>query len=149
MFENAGGKIKALAIFLFVIGIICSLICAVVFGRTAPDRWGDTKFNFLSFILILAGGGLSSFVSSLFLYAFGDITENIQSIAFSAAEAASAAKAAAKAAEQASAPGTPVSGPKPVYSNRNARLGDDWVCKKCGTKNDKSALFCRDCGEYK
>ena len=24
-----------------------------------------------------------------------------------------------------------------------------WVCKNCGAENAKSALFCKDCGEYK
>ena len=148
MFQNAGGKIKTLAVVLFVIGIIGSLVCAVVFGRTAPDRWGETQFSFLSFILILAVGVLSSFISSLFLYAFGDIADNIQVIASSALETAAAAKATAKAAEQTATSSAPVSSPKPAYSHKTDTAGD-WVCKKCGTRNDKSTMFCKDCGEYR
>ena len=147
MFENAGSKIKVLAWILFIVGIISTLVCALVFGRTV-DRWGDTKFNFGLFIAILAGGVLSSFISSLFLYAFGDIADNIQHIAKSTEETARAVQAATKAKviEQ---PSMPSSNPKPFYSNSNATLGDRWVCKKCGTKNDKSAMYCKDCGEYK
>lgn len=31
----------------------------------------------------------------------------------------------------------------------NARNGDEWKCPKCGTMNQRNALFCKDCGEYK
>ena len=24
-----------------------------------------------------------------------------------------------------------------------------WICKKCNTKNDSNAQFCKDCGTYK
>ncbi len=29
--------------------------------------------------------------------------------------------------------------------NRNA----DWICKKCGFRNEASSIFCKDCGAYK
>ena len=40
----------------------------------------------------------------------------------------------------------------PVRSTKtawNARNGDEWKCPKCGTMNQRNALFCKDCGEYK
>ena len=150
MFENAGGKIKTLAVVLFAFGIIGSIVCAIALGRT-PDRWGEMHFNFLLFIAILAGGVLSGFISSLFLYAFGEMAENIQFIARSTDETAQAVKAAAKTAEQPAAAGTsaPAPGPRPVFSNRNASLSDTWVCQKCGTRNKQPNMYCKDCGEYK
>lgn len=40
----------------------------------------------------------------------------------------------------------------PVRSTKtawNAKQGDEWKCPKCGTMNQRNALFCKDCGEYK
>ena len=148
MFENAGGKIKTLAATFFVFGIIGSIICAIVFGKT-PDRYGDPQFNFLSFILILAAGGLGSFISCLFLYTFGDIAENVQAIASATAETAKRIKALEDTPKT-----PPVPASKPVgYFNSNAAAtgsgNQRWVCKKCGTKNDMSSMYCKDCGEYR
>ena len=140
-FENSGTMIKKLACILFVVAILASLICAIAFGK---DRYGD--FNFWAFLGILAGGVIGSFISSLFLYAFGDITENIKAMAAASVETAKAAKATARATESTSAS-------KPVsYSNSRATISataDTWICKKCGTKNKKGNLYCVDCGEYK
>ena len=142
LFENAGSTIKKLACIVLILSILASLVCAIVFGK---DRYGD--FNFWAFLGILAGGALGGFISSLFLYAFGDITENIKAMAAASAETAKAAKATAKATEATSGTAS-----KPVsYSNSHAKVSSmgDWVCKKCGTRNDKSAMYGKDCGEYK
>lgn len=29
------------------------------------------------------------------------------------------------------------------------KTDDTWICKKCGSRNKRNAVFCRDCGEYK
>ena len=31
----------------------------------------------------------------------------------------------------------------------NAKKGDEWKCPRCRTLNQRNALFCKDCGEYK
>ena len=31
----------------------------------------------------------------------------------------------------------------------NKPAADQWTCPKCGTHNQETALFCKDCGEYK
>lgn len=137
LFDKAGSKIKTLAWILFFCGIVGTIVCAFVYGRTY-DQWGDPEFNFLLFIVILAGGVLASFISSLFLYAFGDITENIQRIA--------------KATEKTAAPANAAPSKPAVFSNSNARLfnnGDTWVCEKCKTENPKSAMYCKNCREYR
>ena len=33
--------------------------------------------------------------------------------------------------------------------NQSSGNPDFWTCKKCGAKNPKSTMFCRDCGEFK
>ena len=81
MFNNSGSKIQKIATIWFFCTVIVSLICAIVF---AQDVYGD--FHFLRFLLILAGGIGSGYVSSVFLSAFGDITENIQKTAENSAD---------------------------------------------------------------
>ena len=71
MFKNCGKKIQGISAFLFLVGILATIVLAGVFSK---DNWGD--FNFLSFLAILASGGLSVYVVTLFLNGFGIIVEN-------------------------------------------------------------------------
>ena len=72
MFDNKGDLIKTLAYLLLVIGVIGVLIAAFAVG-SATGRYG--VFNFLAFLGVLVGGGLSVYISSLYLYVFGNIEE--------------------------------------------------------------------------
>ncbi len=77
MFNNSGQKIKALAVILFFVSIIATLVLSIT-TSIIRDRYGDADgFRFLQFLGILVGGGLASFISSLFLYAFGDLVEDV------------------------------------------------------------------------
>lgn len=69
IFENAGAKIKKYAKTLFVI----ESIAAIIGGFAVID--GDFE-EFLTFILIAAGGILVAYLSSLFLAAFGDLVQS-------------------------------------------------------------------------
>lgn len=39
--------------------------------------------------------------------------------------------------------------PSHTYSHVRPTSSNYWYCKKCGTKNDFGASFCKNCGEYK
>ena len=71
MFNNSGQKIKSLAEILFFVCIIATLVLAMATSNVGDD------FRFWQFLGILFGGGLISFISSLFLYAFGDLVGDI------------------------------------------------------------------------
>ena len=78
MFENKGGLIKALA---YVVLIICGigvLVAAISVGKTTGRYYHD--FNFWTFLAVLVGGGISVYISSLYLYAFGNIEEKTDSL---------------------------------------------------------------------
>ena len=160
MFENPGRKIKTLATILFVLEVMGSFACAVLFGK-APNYRGFMEYNALYIILILVGGIIISFISSLFLYTFGDIAENIQSIAKSKAPTAGSGKdttatknaSGTKSTQTTTLPQTSAPSPVPTsyYINR-AKTGiqdDAWVCQNCGFENDKSSRYCKKCGENK
>lgn len=72
--SNIAENIKKLADLIFVIGIISSFICAFVFGKSYD--YYSSVFDFWKFIIILLGGGLSSYVSYLFLYGFGTLIDS-------------------------------------------------------------------------
>ena len=67
MFENVGEKLKTLARLLFTLGFVAGLILAVI---------SICNGNFLAGILFLAGYSLLGWLSSVGLYAFGQLVEN-------------------------------------------------------------------------
>ena len=74
IFENSGKIMKKLASILFVIESLILIICTIDF------LWDELYYEFDVWpsIGILLGVELFIFISSLVLYAFGDITENIK-----------------------------------------------------------------------
>ena len=77
MFNNSGQKIKVLAVILFFVSIIATLVLSIT-TSIIRDGYGDADgFRFWQFLGILVGGGLISFISSLFLYAFGDLVDDV------------------------------------------------------------------------
>ena len=71
MFENIGAKLKGLAYFLCVGGIICSVIYGIVCFNT---------LDALTCLIIIASGSLGSWISSWVTYAIGEIAENTTAI---------------------------------------------------------------------
>lgn len=69
--SNIGKNIKKLAEVILTLGLICSVICAFAFGKRY--EYYEPALGFWKFIIILLGGGLSSYVSYLFLYGFGTL----------------------------------------------------------------------------
>lgn len=66
MFDNVGGKIKGVATVITWIGIIVSAIFAITLMKTS-EALG---------ILVLVLGCLGSWLSSVFMYGFGQLIEN-------------------------------------------------------------------------
>ena len=76
MFNNIGGKIKTLAVVLCIIGMVASLITALVLWSQSSYRSDNTAAG----LLTLVGGCLVSWVSSFFTYGFGQLIEYAKSI---------------------------------------------------------------------
>ena len=70
MFENIGGKIKGLAVVIFIILTIAAVIAAFFLIGTGND--GSVLFG----ILLLIIGPLTALITSWFLYGFGQLIEN-------------------------------------------------------------------------
>ncbi len=95
MYTNIGGKIKTLAKIVCYLGIIGSVIYGIWFYNTyySVRNMG---------ILIVIGGPLLSWVSSFFMYGFGELIEKTTVIA-EAVSKADVNKDAAEAASKADA----------------------------------------------
>lgn len=72
MFDNIGGKIKAVAQVVTWLGIIASVIGGIAIMVSLESPMG---------VLVMVGGSLISWLSSLALYGFGQLIENTDIIA--------------------------------------------------------------------
>ena len=73
MFENIGNKIKILAIVLAILGIILSIVIGTVI---------IVQEKFLPGFLFIIIGSLSSWISSFFVFGFGEVIECLQEISY-------------------------------------------------------------------
>ena len=75
MFENIGGKIKTLAKVLCWAGIIVSLIIGIFFLTIAEDSYSKEELYIVLGIGFIFVAPLLSWISSFFLYGFGELIE--------------------------------------------------------------------------
>lgn len=78
LFEGAGNRIKTLAKVLFILGIIASIILAIVFGWDRYLAYGKYKhadFVAWKFFLFLIGGPIITYINTLLLYGYGELIE--------------------------------------------------------------------------
>lgn len=132
MFSNIGSKIKKLAKVVCWIGIVSSVLLAILtwaggavmnsysYGHRSDD-------TFLPGLLILLGGSFFSWIGAFFTYGFGQLIENSDYQAY----------VLSKLERGGSAP----------EASGGSALTDQWVCKKCGRTNPKSRVSCKECGE--
>ena len=82
MFNNIGGKIKALAKVLCWLGIILSVLSGIAIlasgdsGRIAVNGAYSTVSSGVAGILVIVIGCLASWIGSFFAYGFGQLIEN-------------------------------------------------------------------------
>ena len=81
MFDNIGGKIKTLAKVVCWLGIIASVIVAIVMFVASKENY-RTEGTYVGLgIAFLIGGPLISWISSFMCYGFGELIENSAIIA--------------------------------------------------------------------
>ncbi|MDY4252496.1 SHOCT domain-containing protein [Clostridium sp.] len=81
MFENIGGKIKTLAKILCWVGIILSVLIAMILFIEAKEGSYKTEDLYMNLgCIYLIFGPLVSWVSSFFIYGFGELIERTTEI---------------------------------------------------------------------
>ena len=135
MFEDIGGKMKTVAVIMFILGCIASVIGA---------------FTLEWFVIII--GPLFSWLGSIGLYGMGELIDETTRNCRVNNEILEILRKQKRENEKA----TQSSDKKPaVVSNVSSNLhhtasaGETWRCEKCGTVNDSASLYCKDCGTYR
>ena len=152
MFNNISGKIKMLAIFSCIFGIIAS----VIVGFSQIDHDG---------ILILISGCLGSWIGAFFIYGFGELIEQATIAAENTTEIRNALAASKPAPVPSTAKSTIAqsyaSEAKPISRAENsthpAPVGtvtpihdgttDEIICPNCGTRQKENRRVCWSCGQ--
>ena len=129
MFDKPGEKIQSLAKVLFWLSAIGFVIWAMVTAIKFKEiGYGD--FPVARFLILLIGGPLASYISSLVLYGFGEliiVSDRIYRTADKKLE------------------------PKIMYVDKTAGEGTankPWRCPQCNRANDGSVRIC-ECGQAK
>lgn len=153
MFDNIGGKIKTLAVVVCVVGMIASLIFAIVLWSMDSYRTPTVALGFG----VLIGGCVVSWVGSFFSYGFGELIEEttlnrqinqqiLQRLGHDGGK---------ETEKPVVAQDVPVAFSRERAPQRYARtvapqnIAERWKCAKCGTMNDRATIMCKDCGTYK
>ena len=138
MFDNIAGKVKGLAKFVCWFGIIASIIYAIVIWASG------VRGAFLVGLLNLVIGVLASWIGSWSLYALGEAADCKEKIA------SLERQLARMGSESTNAPAAGSSSPSvSTYRPTSESMVDSWVCPKCGTRNKRSNVSCKNCGEYR
>lgn len=149
MFEEPGHKLKTVAKILCWLGIIGTVIAAVTLGK---DRYGD--FDLLSFALILVIGCVTSYISSLVLYGFGEMIENTSGISGHTSRILVKLEGIEQSAGQHSTDKSSAESNHPSNSSLGARTSTELDlkskglirCPECGTIQSIDRESCYCCG---
>lgn len=148
MSSNFGGKIKTTAIVLAILSFLGCLIAGIYLIAHSSYRNPTAGIGWA----ILIGGSLSSWLTFILLYGFGDLLEE------AAATRAEIYKIQTTLAnmQKKNNPGTQNEAPlfqEPKYpyassapAPKPAKPGTGWKCKECGHTNETFRQSCQVCG---
>lgn len=141
-FQFIGGKLKSLAKFILVAGILASVILGIVMFANAGNAsenyiLGDSLSGFYTTLgfIILIGGTIMSIICSFVLYAFGALAEKYLN---EKEQRINNFKTQNMHIAQ-----------EPTYRNSSPISTNYWTCPKCGMLISNSTNVCGNCGTAK
>ena len=127
---SIGSICKKTAVILFILDVLISLYLGIGLGN----------------LLIILFGIFGAFVFCLLIYGVGEIIDILEEInentsgIFAYIKKNVPENKGKEMKKESSA----------TYFSAPVKTADGgWICKKCGTKNESSTQYCKDCGEYK
>ena len=136
MFENVGGKIKALSIILSIVGTLG----LIIYGLFLMSE------SFVVGVLVIILGSLYVWICSLFICGYGEIIEQLETSNINTYEIYQLLKKIAPDAEKEEVKPSYLT-PLPQKVKKTNSGG--WVCSKCSSENEVNSQFCKECGTYK
>lgn len=146
MFENAGKKVKDIAMVLFAVELLGVIIVAIQSSRS----YYSDEFDFWRFILIAGIGFVVSYVSVIAIVAFGELVENSNRCANALERMQHYVKNNSGASGIVS--DSNVSKVEPIFRDESSSKPTDgvksgfWVCPQCGKVNHQTVGTC-GCGQ--
>lgn len=137
MFENVGGKIKALSIILSIVGTLG----LIIYGLFLMSE------SFVVGVLVIILGSLYVWICSLFICGFGEIIEQLEISNGNTYEIYQLLKKLLP--EEENKEETKKSYLTPPAPTVKKTLNGGWICSKCSTENSGNNQFCKECGTYK
>ncbi len=149
MFDNIGGKIKALAKVVCWCGIIASTICAIA-AWSQNSRYQNNTING---IIILVVGCLISWIGSFYTYGFGQLIENSDIIKNKLIANPANSTVPFEVVTTTKKDGdettrTMIKSAKELNEEQKIMADYGWRCPKCGKANYKYTTTC-SCGGKK
>ena len=150
MFKNAGAKLMSLAKVIFGIYVAIFLIVAIAAGVTTGGVGG-----FFVFLISLLVGIVIAWLSTILLYAFGELCENTKAIREGMGYSAPQAQQVdfGQFGQMASNFGNSVSNAASNVGSRfqkapqpQSMAAAQWMCPNCGKPNGPENAFCTGCG---
>lgn len=143
MFDRPGEKLKTLAIIDFVIMLIASVVLAFIYGKSGYRN----ELNIGLFLLIAVVGSLAGYISSLVLYAFGELIDSSQIGAHNSAELLRLLSSK-ESTDTSTSKWSPAKASLPQNYRMSACTDtepQEWICPSCNTYNSKNSDVCKYC----
>ena len=159
MFKNAGARLMAFSKIMFILFSLGGLFGAI--GAAASLGAITNKFvGFLAFIIVLAIGVLTAWISTIAIYAFGELCENVRAMregmGYSEPEAEQmnfsqigqmASNFGSSVSNAASNVGSRINSSRQQRQPRSqSAAASRWICPNCGKPNGAENTFCTGCG---
>ena len=148
MFKNAGAKLMTLSKVIFGIYAAVGVLMAIAGGVAVGGIGG-----FFVFIFGAAVGVFVAWLSTILLYALGELCENIRAMREGMGYTAPEAQPVdfGNIGQMATNFGNSVSNAATNMSNRfqksnHSMAASQWVCPNCGKPNAPESAFCTGCG---
>ena len=160
MFKNAGARLMAFSKVMFVVFSVIGLLGAIGAAKAAGAFNGF--LGFIVFVIVLAIGVFSAWISTIAIYAFGELCENIRAMregmGYSEPEAEHmnfsqigkmASDIGSSVSSAASNVGSRINSSKQQRQSRprsQSMAASQWICPNCGKPNGPENGFCTGCG---